>query len=52
MRIDRPHPAAKGGSIPGVRSPITIDGWRAAADRAQPMVGEHTEEILREVGEK
>jgi crotonobetainyl-CoA:carnitine CoA-transferase CaiB-like acyl-CoA transferase len=52
LRVDRPHPAAKGGSIPGVRSPITIDGRRAAADRAQPMVGEHTEEILREIGER
>jgi crotonobetainyl-CoA:carnitine CoA-transferase CaiB-like acyl-CoA transferase len=52
MRVDRAHPAAKGGSIPGVRSPITIDGRRAAAERAQPMVGEHTEEILREIGEK
>jgi len=52
MRLDRPHPAAKGGSIPGVRSPITINGRRAAAERAQPMVGEHTEEILREIGEK
>jgi crotonobetainyl-CoA:carnitine CoA-transferase CaiB-like acyl-CoA transferase len=51
MRVDLPHPAAKGGSIPGVRSPITINGRRAAADRAPPMVGEHTEEILREIGE-
>jgi crotonobetainyl-CoA:carnitine CoA-transferase CaiB-like acyl-CoA transferase len=51
LRVDRPHPAAKGGSIPGVRSPITINGRRAAAARAQPMVGEHTEEILREIGE-
>ena len=51
MRIDRPHPAAKGGSIPGVRSPITINGYRAAAERPQPMVGEHTEEVLREIGE-
>ncbi len=51
MRIDLPHPAAKGGSIPGVRSPITINGRRAAADRAQPQVGEHTQEILQEIGE-
>ena len=51
MRIDLPHPAAKGGMIPGVRSPITINGRRAAADRAPPKVGEHTEEILREIGE-
>ncbi len=51
MRIDLPHQAAKGGTIPGVRSPITINGRRAAADRSPPRVGEHTEEILREIGE-
>jgi crotonobetainyl-CoA:carnitine CoA-transferase CaiB-like acyl-CoA transferase len=51
LRIDRPHPAAKGGSIPGVRSPMTINGRRAAAERAQPQLGEHTDEILREIGE-
>ena len=51
LRIDLPHPAAKGGTIPGVRSPMTINGRRAAADRAQPQVGEHSEEILREIGE-
>jgi crotonobetainyl-CoA:carnitine CoA-transferase CaiB-like acyl-CoA transferase len=51
LRVDLPHPAAKGGSIPGVRSPMTINGRRAAADRAPPMVGEHTEEILGEIGE-
>ena len=51
MRIDLPHPDAKGGSIPSVRSPMTINGRRAAAGRAPPKVGEHTEEILREIGE-
>jgi len=51
MRVDLPHPDAKGGMIPGVRTPITINGRRAAADRAPPKVGEHTEEILREIGE-
>ena len=51
MRIDLPHPDAKGGSIPGVRSPMTINGRRAAADRAPPKVGEHTQEVLREIGE-
>ncbi len=51
LRVDRPHPDAKGGSIPGVRSPITINGTRAAAGRAQPKVGEHTQEILSEIGE-
>jgi crotonobetainyl-CoA:carnitine CoA-transferase CaiB-like acyl-CoA transferase len=51
LRVDRPHPDAKGGSIPGVRTPITINGRRAAAERAQPRVGEHTDEILHEIGE-
>ena len=51
MRIDLPHPNAKGGKIPGVRSPMTINGRRAFAERAQPMLGEHTEEVLREIGE-
>jgi crotonobetainyl-CoA:carnitine CoA-transferase CaiB-like acyl-CoA transferase len=51
MRIDLPHPMAKGGSIPGVRSPMTINGRRAVADRAPPTLGEHTEEVLREIGE-
>ena len=51
LRVDLPHPAAKGGAIPGVRTPITINGYRAVADRPQPRVGEHTEEVLREIGE-
>lgn len=51
IRIDRPSEAAKGGQIPGVRSPITIDGQFMASDRPSPMLGEHTQEILRELGE-
>jgi glutaryl-CoA transferase len=51
MRIDPPSPAAKAGSIPGVRTPIVIDGAPAAAERSAPRLGEHTAEILREIGE-
>jgi len=51
MRIDLPSKFAKGGSIPGVRAPITINGVRMAADRAPPTLGEHTDEVLREIGE-
>jgi crotonobetainyl-CoA:carnitine CoA-transferase CaiB-like acyl-CoA transferase len=51
MRIDPPSAAAKGGTIPGVRTPILIDGAPMAAERPSPRLGEHTEEILREIGE-
>ncbi len=51
MRIDRPSAAAKGGKIPGVRTPITLDGAPMAAERPSPRLGEHTQEILREIGE-
>jgi crotonobetainyl-CoA:carnitine CoA-transferase CaiB-like acyl-CoA transferase len=51
MKLDLPSKAAKGGTIPGVRSPIGIDGWRAASERPSPLLGEHTQEILREIGE-
>ncbi|HZP70391.1 MAG TPA: CaiB/BaiF CoA-transferase family protein [Pseudolabrys sp.] len=51
MKLDLPSKAAKAGTIPGVRTPIVIDGWRAAAERPSPLLGEHTAEILREIGE-
>jgi crotonobetainyl-CoA:carnitine CoA-transferase CaiB-like acyl-CoA transferase len=51
MRIDRPSAAAKAGSIPGVRTPIVLNGEPAAAARPSPRLGEHTDEILRELGE-
>jgi crotonobetainyl-CoA:carnitine CoA-transferase CaiB-like acyl-CoA transferase len=51
MRIDRPSTRAKGGSIPGVRSPLIIDGKPMAAERPSPQLGEHSAEILREIGE-
>jgi crotonobetainyl-CoA:carnitine CoA-transferase CaiB-like acyl-CoA transferase len=51
MKLDLPSKAAKSGHIPGVRTPIVIDGWRAASERPAPLLGEHTAEILREIGE-
>jgi len=51
MKLDLPSAAAKGGSIPGVRTPIVMDGWRAASDRPAPRLGEHSAEILKEIGE-
>lgn len=51
MRVDLPDAAAKGGKIPGVRTPIMIDGEAAHAGRPSPGLGQHTDEILREIGE-
>jgi crotonobetainyl-CoA:carnitine CoA-transferase CaiB-like acyl-CoA transferase len=51
MKLDLPSSAAKAGTIPGVRTPIVMDGWRAASERPSPRLGEHSAEILREIGE-
>ena len=51
MKLALKSKAAKAGTIPGVRTPIVIDGWRAASERPAPLLGEHTAEILREIGE-
>ncbi len=51
MKLSLPSAAAKGGSIPGVRTPIVIDGWRAASERPSPRLGEHTAEVMKEIGE-
>ena len=48
MRIDLPAPAARGGAIPSVRSPIVMDGEPLVAERPSPRLGEHTEEVLRD----
>jgi crotonobetainyl-CoA:carnitine CoA-transferase CaiB-like acyl-CoA transferase len=46
MRIDLPAPAAKGGAIPSVRSPIVLNGKPMVAGRPSPRLGEHTDEVL------
>ena len=51
LRIERPSDVAKGGAIPGVRAPMIFDGEAAASARPSPRLGEHTQEVLREIGE-
>jgi len=52
MRLELKSPEAKGGIIPGVRTPIVLDGEPMASERPSPRLGEHTAEILREIGER
>ena len=51
MKLELPSAAAKAGYIPGVRTPIVMDGWKAASEKPSPLLGEHTAEILKEIGE-
>src|SRR3984957_9364643 len=51
MKLELKNPAAKGGTSPGIRTPIVLDGAPMASDRPAPRLGEHTKEILKEIGE-
>jgi crotonobetainyl-CoA:carnitine CoA-transferase CaiB-like acyl-CoA transferase len=51
MQLSLKSDAAKAGSIPGVRTPIVLDGAPMASEKSSPLLGQHTQEILREIGE-
>jgi crotonobetainyl-CoA:carnitine CoA-transferase CaiB-like acyl-CoA transferase len=51
MRINPKTEYAKAGSVPGVRTPIVLDGEPMASPNPAPRLGQHTAEILKEIGE-
>ncbi len=48
MLRELPHPTA--GHVPQVVSPLNFANASLAFDRSPPLLGEHTGEILRELG--
>ena len=47
MRVSAPHPAA--GEVHMVANPIKFSATPIAHDRAPPLLGEHTDAVLRSV---
>ncbi|MBS9721585.1 CoA transferase [Tianweitania sp. BSSL-BM11] len=45
LRLDLPSDAAASGSIPGVRTPLLINGQPMADPRPSPRLGEHAAEV-------
>jgi crotonobetainyl-CoA:carnitine CoA-transferase CaiB-like acyl-CoA transferase len=46
--VQHPHPRL--GSVRTVRSPIGLDGDYLTAASAPPLLGQHTDEVLAELG--
>ena len=51
MKLDIASDHAKAGTIPGIRTPIVLDGEPMASNNPAPRLGQHTAEILKEIGE-
>jgi formyl-CoA transferase len=47
MQVRAPHPAA--GEVTMVANPVKFSATPVAHDRAPPLLGEHTDEVMREV---
>lgn len=49
MRITMPHPAAPDGQVDLIGNPVKMSGTPVSYRHAPPMLGAHTDEVLREV---
>ncbi len=47
MRVDIPHPLS--GSVPSVASPMRFSETPVEYERAPPLLGQHTDDVLRTV---
>jgi glutaryl-CoA transferase len=50
LRVNLAAPDVPGGEIPSVRTPISFSNAQLALQRPAPRLGEHTAEIMREIG--
>ena len=50
MAVDLPHTGAAGGTKAYIRTPIRFSDAALSLTRGAPRLGEHTAEILREIG--
>ncbi|MEO1113189.1 MAG: CaiB/BaiF CoA-transferase family protein [Pseudomonadota bacterium] len=50
LKVDLPADGVAGGSVPSVRTPIAFANGNLVLERAAPSLGEHTLEILNELG--
>lgn len=50
LRLELADPEAAAGAIPGVASPIVLDGVRMVSDRAAPRLGADARSVLDDVG--
>ncbi len=49
MRVDMPHPTAAGGTVPLIANPIKMSATPPRYRHAPPLLGQHTDELLREL---
>jgi len=50
VRVDLPASEAPGGLIPSIRTPIVFSDADLALQRPSPRLGEHTAEVMQELG--